>query len=275
MGLKPMKIVVALIGLAILTILFPRHALCEPLYTQDGTDPSFAEILSEGRLKQGQKSTAGVTGSIIHVNKLLVDVGPNANRPIAKDIRLHTLGNSGIKRQDFPKWTRWYQEDGNIQVFRLFEGECNERNSRPLAARVETYSSGLNWKQGSWHEWSGEYTIAKPGGACIFQLFNNKAVWIVHLDMNIKGDVVLDHRPSHVIGPRSKIIAAHMIGKPFFIRVRDNGLDYEVYLNGNRVDSGSFPRPPGSKNTFRWGMYVGERSISHVMMIFVTGASFH
>ncbi len=249
-----------------------KPAQCEPLYTQEGTDPTFAEILSKGMLKKGEKSTVGVTGSIIRINKRLVDVGPNAHHPIVKNILLHTLGNSAIKRKDFPKWSRWYQEDDNVQIFRLFKGECNERNSRPLAGRVETFS-GLHWQMGTWHEWSGTYTIAKPGGACIFQLFNNKAIWILHLDMNPNGDVIVDHRPGHVVGPRSKIIDTNMVGKPFFIRVRDNGLDYEVYLNQKKVDSGSFPRPAGSENTFRWGMYVGEHPIKNEMMIFVTGAT--
>jgi hypothetical protein len=291
-----MKSVMTLIGLAILTALLAGTALGdppstppaqppssaqlapattdEPLYTQDGTDPTFAELLSSGRLKQGQKSTEGVTGSIIHVNKRLVDVGPNADQPIAENIHLHTLGNSAISRKDFSKWSRWYQEDGNVQVFRLFKGECNERNSRPLAARVETYSS-LSWNQGPWHEWSGTYTIVKPGGASIFQLFNNKAVWILHLNMNGKGDVSVDHRPGHQVGPRSKLIATNMVGKPFFIRVRDNGLDYEVYLNSEKVDSGAFPRPIGSKTNFRWGMYKGESPVLNDTMYFVTGATFH
>ena len=272
-----MRLLLTLLGISLLwslPFLTPKLAQCEPLYTQVGTDPTFAEIMSKGMLKQGEKSTVGVTGSIIRINKRLVDVGPDAHHPIARDILLHTLGNSAIKRKDFSKWSRWYQEDGNVQIFRLFQGECNERNRRPLAARVETYS-GLHWQNGTWHEWSGTYTIIKPGGACIFQLFNNKSIWIVHLNMNFKGDVILDHRPNHIIGPRSEILATNMIGKPFFVRVRDNGLDYEVYLDQKRVDSGAFPRPQGSKNTFRWGMYVGEHPINHEMMIFVTGAAFH
>jgi len=270
-----MKLLMTLLGLVPLwglTLLTPKIVQGETLYTQEGTDPTFAEIMSNGMLKQGEKTTAGVTGSTIRVNKRLVDVGPNAHHPIAKDILLHTLGNSAIRRKDFPKWSRWYQEDGNIQIFRLFKGECNERNSRPFAARVET-CGGLHWQRGPWHEWSGTYTIVKSGDACIFQLFNNKAIWIMHLDMKSNGDVIVDHRPGHVVGPRSKGIATNMVGKPFFIRVRDNGLEYEVYFNQKMVDSGSFPRPENSKNTFRWGMYVGERPIDHDMMIFVTGAT--
>lgn len=242
----------------------------EPLYTQEGTDPAFAELLSQ--LPQGHNSIKGATGSIIHVNKRLVDVGPNANHPIARDIHIHTLGNSSIKREDFSKWSRWYQEDGNVQIFRLFKGETNIRNQRALAARVEAY--GGHWAAGKtneWHEWSGTYTIVKPGGANIFQDFSTgKTLWAFHLDMDAKGDVLF--LPRHVKNGK-RIIAPNMVGKPFYIRVRDNGLDYELYLNNEKVASGSYRRPDG-KHSFRWGMYKGESEVNNDQMIFVTGATF-
>jgi hypothetical protein len=72
---------------------------------------------------------------------------------------------------------------------------------------------------------------------------------------------------------KEKIIAANMTGKPFHIRVRDNGLDFEVYLDGKKVDTGSWPRSEGESN-FRWGMYLGEHPVEHDAMIFVTGAMF-
>lgn len=264
-----MKHLMTLLGLAVLIPLLPQAALGQPLYTQEGTDPTFAEIMSGGRLPQGSNSTGGVTGSIIHVNKRLVEVGSNASQHISEYISLHTLANSAIRRKDFPKWTRWYQEDGNTQIFRLFKGETNVHNSRPLSARVETYSK-LTWPQGAWHEWSGAYTIIKPEAACLFQVFSDKFVWAVHLDMDGEGNVIFDPRrdPKH-----KKIIAANMTGKPFFIRVRDNGWDYEVYLNNQKVGFGSFPRP-GAKTGFRWGLYKGEHPVLHDAMVFVTGATF-
>jgi len=265
---ETMKHLLTLLGFAVLASTLTQAAVGEPLYTQQGTDPTFANLLS--RLPQGFNSTAGVKGSIIHVNKHLIEVGPNANHPIAKDIDIHTLGNSHIPRKDFPKWSRWYQEDGHTQVFRLFKGETNVRNGRPLAARVEAFSK-LSWQPGPWHEWSGTYTIIKPGGACIFQVMNNKNQWALHLGMNDKGDVDFD--PRHVRNGR-KVIATNMTGKPFQIRVRDNGLDYELYLNDQKVGSGSYSRPAGSKTDFRWGMYKGESTVNDDQMIFVTGATF-
>jgi hypothetical protein len=86
--------------------------------------------------------------------------------------------------------------------------------------------------------------------------------------MNDQGDVILNHRRAP-----DKVIARNMTGKPFHIRVRDNGHDYEVYFNGGKVGEGAFARPEGTSN-FRWGMYLGKNPVRHDAMIFVSGAAF-
>jgi hypothetical protein len=241
------------------------HAAPEDFYTQRGTDEEFSEIMKSGDLKKGSNTNDGLKGSRISVNGALLKDGPNARRRIPDDINIHTLANSSIPRRDFAKWSRWYQEDGNTQVFRLFKGEVNVRNTRENAARVEAFGT-TGWKEGEWHEWVGTYTIIKPHGAAIFQAKNNENDWSVQLNMNDKGDVSLNHRRG-----TDKVIATDMAGKPFHIRVRDNGLDYEVFLNGKSVGKGSYARPKGVTN-FRWGMYLGSNEVKHDAMIFVTGA---
>ncbi|MBA4063835.1 MAG: hypothetical protein C0501_09010 [Isosphaera sp.] len=237
-----------------------------PLFTQKGTDPSFADVLKSGKLPQGKNSTTGVTGSTIDVMNQLVELTPEARRPIAKDIRIHTLGNSFIPRKDFAKWSRWYQEDGSTQVFRLFVGEENVRNTREKAARIEAFTA-LNWKRGAWHEWSGTYTVVKPHGAAVLQVMNNVNEWAMQLGMNAQGDITLNHRRA-----ADQVIATGMVGRPFHIRVRDNGHDYEVYLDGRKVGEGIYARPEGETN-FRWGMYVGGTDVRQDAMIFVSGAT--
>lgn len=239
---------------------------CEPLFVQKGTDPSFEEVMQDGKLLKGETSKIGVRGSEIDVKNELVELTPEAKRPIPGEIRIHTLGNSAVPRDDFKKWSRWYQEDGSTQVFRLFKGETNVRNSRENAARIEAFSN-LSWKHGAWHEWSGTYTIIKPHGAAIFQAKNNINDWSVQINMNSKGDVILNHRRAE-----DKVIATGMAGKPFHIRVRDNGQDYEVYLDGNKMGEGTYARPEGT-TAFRWGMYVGKGSVNQNAMIFVSGAT--
>ncbi len=238
------------------------------LFTQEGTDPPFQSILDEKRIPIGKNSTEGITGSRIRVNHDVIDKCETGKNHIPKGIRIHTVGNSMIARKDFDKWSRWYQEDGNTQIFRLFAGEKNVRNDRPLSARVEAFSD-LNWQKGDWHEWEGTYTIVKPGGCSIFQAKNNIDAWGVMINLSGEGDIKLNHRRHQ----EDKVIAKNMTGKSFLLKVRDNGQDYEVFLNGQEMGKGTFDRPEG-QTAFRWGMYLGEHEIKHDAMIFVTGAKY-
>jgi len=250
----------------LICLAFTQSGVSEPLFTQKGRDPAFAELLASGKLPKGKNSRIGVTGSAIDVRNQQVELTPEAKRPIPKAIRIHTLGNSAIPREDFKKWSRWYQEDGSTQVFRLFKGETNVRNERENAARIEAFSN-VNWRCGAWHEWSGTYTIIKPHGAAIFQAKNNINDWSVQINMNPNGDVILNHRRAG-----DKVIATGMVEKSFHIRVRDNGQDYEVYLDGKMVGAGTYARPEGT-TSFRWGMYLGKNEVKHDAMIFVSGAT--
>lgn len=236
-------------------------------YTRKGSDPPFGEIMERGLLPRGRNSRGGVQGSRITVNESLIRGFPYADRQIDESILIHTLGHSAIPRGDFGRWSRWYQEDGRTQVFRLFKGETNVRNERQLAARIEAFSR-LGWGEGAWHEWSGVYTIIKPHGCMIFQVKNNRNDWAVSLGLGSNGDIKLNHRRG-----KDKIIARDMVGKPFHIFVRDNGRDYMLYLNGKLQGEGSYPRPAGSRTNFRWGMYLGANEVRHDAMLLVTGAT--
>lgn len=240
----------------------------EDFYRQSGSDDSFAEILEEGNLPRGKASQIGVSGSKIRLNQSLFREGPNAGRKIPREISIHTLGSTKISRQDFDKWSRWYQEDGNTQIFRLFEGEENCANDRPLAARIEAFANlgPASSTPGEWNEWVGTYTLIKPHGAMIFQSKNTENDWSVSINMNDEGDIQLNHR----IG-EDRMLARKMVGRPFHLRVRDNGLDYEVYVNGHKMGEGRYERPRGI-NAFRWGMYLGANELRHEAMILVTGA---
>ena len=239
--------------------------LAAALFTRIGTDPSFESLLEDGVIPVGRNSTEGVKGSRIDVNNAIVEQGAGGGS-IPEDIRIHTLCNSFIERGQFDRWTRWYQEDGNTQVFRLFKGEHNVRNSRPDAARVEAFSR-LKWPRGAWHEWEGTYTIVKPHGCAIFQAKNSINAWSVMINLHDNGDIMLNHRRHQ----EDVVIATNMTGKNFDLKVRDNGHDYEVYLNGRKVGAGHYDRPKGHTG-FRWGMY--DKTLRHDAMIFVTGARF-
>jgi hypothetical protein len=233
------------------------------LFIRNGTDFAFKELTAEAKaaLKQGAK------GSKISVNLAVVEEMPEARRPIPKDINLHTLPDSSIPRKEFPKWTRWYQEDGHTQVFRLFPDEINLHSQRPLAARVEAFSK-TQWteSQETWHEWSGVVTPINPVGMSL-QVKNSVNDWAMNITIRENGDVVLDHRRAEDV-----IIARGMLRKSFLLRVRDNGLDYQVYLNGRKAGDGRYKRPEG-KTCFRWGMYVGEHEVRREAMILFSGVT--
>lgn len=268
--MKPRRSIFASPCLLLLGLSLQLPALAgkvDDFYTVKGSDPTFSEVMKSGNLTKGKNSSKGFTGSKVSINHALFEGGPNADRPLIEDIKIHTLGNSSIDRKDFPKWSRWYQEDGNTQIFRLFKDEENVRNNRKFAARIEAHST-FGFKKGDgWQEWAATYTIIKPTRCCIFQAKNNVNHWSVMLNMNDEGDVRINSRTGE-----DKVLAENMTGKPFHIRIRENGQNYEVYFNGKKEGEGTFDRPKG-KTSFRWGMYLGAKPVRSDAMILVTGAA--
>ena len=265
----------------------------EPLFTREGTDPSFATLMENGTLKPGERfAEISVLGSRIDVNNKLLEKQVGKSGDIPKDIGLHTEGSGGIPRKEFEKWTRWYQEDGNTQVFRLFKDEQNIRSGtgeKASPGRVETFSKSLIVKSGDWKEWEATYTIIDPVGANIFQLFHegkdakgNPYLWAFHIRMNDNGDIYF-HRRRSIPGMEDDItLAKNMTGKSLSIKVRANGDDYEVFQKSpldetwTLVTKGKYYKAQEGKISFRWGMYCGSKagmSIKKDAMLFVTGAT--
>ena len=265
----------------------------EPLYNVEGTDPSFAAILESSGGKPGERfNRGGAPGSSIDVNNELLEKQVGKTGPIPDAISIHTELSGGISRKDFGKWTRWYQEDGNIQVFRLFQGEQNVRSGAGKdgsQGRIEAFTPGIPVAPGTWHEWEGTYTVIKPLGANIFQLMHegkdskgDEILWPFHIMMTGSGDITFNRRRA-VAGLEQRIvIAENMVGRSISIKVRANGSDYEVY---QKSPIGEDPWKPVTKGTytkakdkigFRWGMYVGSKkgeSVPNDGLLFVTGVS--
>ena len=263
----------------------------EPLYTSEGTDPSFAAVQESSGGKPGERfNKGGALGSRIHVNHELLEQQVGKTGPIPKDIGLHTEFSGGINRKDFGLWTRWYQEDGNVQVFRLFKDEQNIRGGdaeQGSPGRVESYiNPALTVAPGTWHDFEATYTVIKPVGGCIFQLMHEgkndagKAIlWPFHIDMTADGEVHFLNRRIVPGEEREIVMAENMVGKSISIKVRANGEDYEVYKkapfdNGpwKLVTKGSGPKAQG-KISFRWGIYCGSKkgkTVPNDALLFVT-----
>ncbi len=265
----------------------------EPLFAREGTDPTFASLIENGTLMPGERfAKLTVLGSRIDVNNELLEKQVGKSGDIPKDIGLHTQNSGGIPRKDFANWTRWYQEDGNTQVFRLFKDEQNIRSGtgdKASLGRVETYSKSLTVESGTWKEWEATYTIIDPVGANIFQLFHNgkdskgkDLLWAFHIRMNDEGDIYFSRRRS-IPGMEDRItLAEKMTGKSLSIKVRSNGHEYEVYQKPpldeawKLVTKGSYHKAEDNKISFRWGMYCGSKAVMSVKkdaMIFVTGVT--
>lgn len=275
-------------AIALIVLLDVCALASEPLYTCEGTDPSFATLLENGGIRPGEKFFEGpVLGSRIRVNHELLEKQLGTIGPIPDDIGLHTeVCGDNIRRKDFGKWTRWYQEDGNVQVFRLFRGEQNVRGGTGKdgsPGRIEAFSKSLAVAPGTWREWEGTYTIIKPVGACIFQLMHEGSLWPCHIDMTAEGEIhFLRRRP--VPGMEREIsLAENMVGKSLRVRVRANGGDYEVYRKAplddvpwKLVTKGSFTQAKDNKIQFRWGMYAGSKkghAVPNDALLFVTGVA--
>ena len=216
-----------------------------------------------------------------------------AGRPVPKNrceallrIRLHTQVSGGISRNDFDQWTRWYQEDGNTQVFRLFKGEQNVRGGTGndgSPGRVEAFSHTLTIAPGTWREWEGTYTFIQPVRGCIFQLMHEGSLWPFHIEMSGKGDISFLRRRPVPGMERAIVMAENMVGKSLSVKVRANGEDYEVYQKApldagpwKLVTKGSFTMAKDNKISFRWGMYCGSKkghAVSNDALLFVTGAT--
>ncbi len=259
----------------------------EPLFTREGTDPSFAEVLASGAITPGERFSKGpVLGSRIHVNHALLEKQVGKAGPIPKAISIHTQGSGGISRKDFPKWTRWYQEDSNTQVFRLFKGEQNVRGGtgeNGSQGRIEAFSRGITVAPGAWHEWEATYTVIDPVGGNIFQLMHEGSLWAFHIRTTDDGDIYF-HRRRKIPGTEQRIVLAKdMIGKSLSIKVRGNGEDYEVYKKApldegdwELVTEGTYAKAEGNKIGFRWGMYCGSKkgaSITKDALLFVNNVS--
>lgn len=55
------------------------------------------------------------------------------------------------------------------------------------------------------------------------------------------------------------------------MRVRDNGNEYEMYIDNQLIGRGEWPRT--EEIGFRWGIYVGKSEVIDDIMVLVTGVT--
>jgi hypothetical protein len=169
---------------------------------------------------------------------------------IPQEIMLHTYDSAYIERHDFHKYTNWYEEDGNVQTFKLHPGDCNTRNARKYC-RIEAHTK-IGIKRGEMHEFTAVYNIASSEEVAIFQVFNSTVIvpqmMIVAMP---NGDIRWQSRdnPNGYLGYGYK-------NKDFTIDVKDNGIKWQLFFNGEKKSEG-IHQEKGSETLceFRWGIY--------------------
>lgn len=251
-------------------------------YTLDGSDRAWQEVLASGDLNPLRSfSVNGSKGANVLINNALIetsDEGAHVNA-IENKMMMHALGNPNIPASNFHRWSRWYQEDGNTQIFRLFKGEENTSNPRKLAARIETFIPSQTWlpTNGEVRQFNARYTIVKPEGCSaphycsIFQAKgNNVDHWSVMLRLDDQGALWFHPRRGFTSENNTSrtLISKNAVGRPFDLKVLDDGLDYEMFIDDQSVGKGQWQRT--KEIGFRWGIYVGESPVLDDIVVLVS-----
>ena len=246
------------------------NLFCTDLEDLDNIDwLSLKELLPEG-----ENSYGPAYGSTIQVDREQTEVGEYGQREIPRPIAVHTLINSFIDDDNFSKISRWYQEDGNTQIFRLFPGEDNIRNDRKNAPRSEAFGL-VSWKRGDgWYEWSGRYTFLKVRPGAVFQIKHNITYWSMQLILQKNDNGKHDLYYIKLRNPSGKrLLKENVEGEGVDIKVLDNGEDHKVYVDGElKVENSMTDRPTTDENRARWGLYSPASAMDREILILVTGA---
>lgn len=224
----------------------------------------------------GANSRGPAYGSTIRVNRDETEKGSYKNRKIPRYIALHSPTSSYTKRDFFDKMTRWYQEDGNTQVFRLFPGDDNIRSARVNAPRSEIYGLTTWRRNDGWHEWSGRYTFLKVRPGAVFQIKHNSTYWSMQLilEHTVDDDGTYDLFYVKLRDPGAKtLIARDVVGRGIDVKVQDDGENHKVYVDEKLlVENAVTDRPEKADNRARWGLYSPKSAMDRDILIMVTGA---
>jgi len=271
---------------------------------KDPCDLSWDCVLQKGILKPNELNKVGPwKPSVIMVNASVVESALEDGMRFTKVIsdrissfRIHTPAHSNVDKGYFNENARWYQEQGNTQIFRLFEGEYNIRNANrgKSAARIEAFSKNKNSHWSSkfyddtvWHQFEGLFSLIQPQDAHLFQIYSPELQWTVTLSMIPNGDLVLMERGDMTDGNRILTKKTVILTREdmtsnadhppqFLLKAMDNGRRTKIFVNHELVSDftdtrravGRTVKKSGKtdiiqvekvKWQFRWGTYVQSK----------------
>ncbi|AWW32837.1 hypothetical protein DN752_23340 [Echinicola strongylocentroti] len=231
--------------------------------------------------------TIDTRGTLVDVPNTTIETTGTGSRSVMpdSDMRWHNPLNSNAT--DPNESTRWYQKDGNTQVFRVIPGDQNWQNSRVGAARSEAFAPNLGIRRddNKVMTFSARYHVAAHNGAKDVKIFQSKATaangfdpaWGVALHVTAAGDIDIIKRG--VTWPQNeRISTGKTIGQSFNLRVTDDGFNYKVFIDNVEKASGTWDRA-NLKSVCRWGAYVQggsdgilPGSVSNPEIVYISGA---
>ncbi len=247
--------------------------------------PSQAAVLAD-KVEGGIVDTRGTR---VNVNNGTIERTGTGRRAVMPDnlLRLHTPLGTSFKLSPS---SRWYQKDGNTQVFRVFPGDQNKVGGRVGAARSEAFSYNTTTIEadGKTLTFSARFHVAKHNTSRDVKLFQSKArgknsytgkdpAWSLAMWAEKDGDIILIKRGDN--GDRNiKIDTGFNVGQSFNLRVVDDGYNYKAFVNNMMLADGSYERGD-APTVARWGAYVQGGShgvltggVNDDVIVYVSGA---
>ncbi|GAB3661494.1 hypothetical protein GCM10028791_36050 [Echinicola sediminis] len=225
-------------------------------------------------------------GTFVDVPNGSIETTSTGSRPLMSDsqMRWHNPLNSQVT--DPSESTRWYQKDGNTQVFRVFPGDQNWQSTRVGAGRSEAYAPdlGIRRDENRVMTFSARYHVAGHNGSKDVKIFQSKATaegefdpaWGVALHVTAAGDIDIIKR-GITWGQNERISTGKSVGESFNLRVTDDGYNYKVFIDDVEMAAGSWDRG-NLKSVCRWGGYVQgggggvlTGSVNNPQVIFISG----
>jgi len=204
-------------------------------------------------------------GTRVDVNNLSIEKTGTGTRTVMSDSLLRLHNPLGTSYKVSPS-SRWYQKEGNTQVFRVFPGDQNMVGGRAGA----------------------RFNVAKHNASRDVKLFQSKArgnssytgkapAWSLAMWAEKDGDIILIKRGENG-GRNTKIDTGFDVGQGFNLRVVDNGYAYKAFVNNKLLADGVYERGD-APTVARWGAYVqgGSQGIltggtNDDFIVYVSGA---
>lgn len=252
----------------------------------DGVSRAVTSAEKDAMESDVEDGTIDTRGTQINVNNSDVEkTGTGTRSPMSNsNLRWHNPLGSGYAN---PTSSRWYQKDGNTQVFRVFPGDQNLFGTRVGAGRSEAFAPnhGIRVSQNKTMTFSARYRVHANNGSKDVKIYQSKATaangfdpaWGVALWVEADGDIIIvKRRPKK--SDWVKIDTGKDVGDSFNVRVTDDGLNYKVFIDNVEKASDSWDRGD-LKSVSRWGAYVQggtdgvlTGSVSDAQIVYISGA---